>query len=244
MLKRVALSVVALFAICIGARAQETASSGITGQVLDTSKAGVPGATITITNLATNAQRVTQSDSEGRFSVPNLPPATYSLKIELSGFQTAELKDLTLRNGEVAAADADARRGRSVGDRQRAGRVAAPAAHNASVSQTITEKQIEKPARCRPQPAGLRVALGRRDAAGVQPRHAVRRGRQQPQPVRHGRRRPRQLDQLRDRRRLRAFAAVQQPVAQPAARRGAGSRRFCETPSRPSTGRGRPSSRW
>ena len=62
----------------------------------------MPGATITVTNLATNAQRVTQSDSEGRFSVPNLPPATYSLKIELSGFQTAELKDLVLRNGEVA----------------------------------------------------------------------------------------------------------------------------------------------
>ncbi len=45
---------------------------------------------------------MTLSDSEGRFSVPNLPPATYSLKIELSGFQTAELKELTLRNGEVA----------------------------------------------------------------------------------------------------------------------------------------------
>ena len=29
-------------------------------------------------------------------------PATYSLKIELSGFQTAEVKDLVLRNGEVA----------------------------------------------------------------------------------------------------------------------------------------------
>ena len=50
MLKRVALCVVALFAICIGAQRQESASSGITGQVLDASKAGVPGATVTVTN--------------------------------------------------------------------------------------------------------------------------------------------------------------------------------------------------
>jgi hypothetical protein len=102
MSRRLAFTIVALLAMGIGVRAQETASSGIAGQVLDTSKAGVPGATVTVTNLATNAQRVTQSDSDGRFSVPNLPPATYSVKIELSGFQTTELKELTLRNGEIA----------------------------------------------------------------------------------------------------------------------------------------------
>jgi len=143
MLKRVVLCVAALLAICVCARAQETASSGITGQVLDTSKAGVPGATITVTNLATNAQRVTQSDSEGRFSVPNLPPATYSLKIELSGFQTAELKDLVLRNGEVA------RPTLTLGVAGLSETVSVQAEspllqrNNASVSQTISEKQIE-----------------------------------------------------------------------------------------------------
>ena len=127
MLKRVALSVVALFAMCIGAHAQETASSGITGQVLDASKAGVPGATITITNLATNAQRVTQSDSEGRFPVPNLPPATYSLKIELQWFpdRGAERSDPAERRDR--ATDDDPRGGRRLRDRQRSGPVAAPA---------------------------------------------------------------------------------------------------------------------
>jgi hypothetical protein len=100
MSRSLGLTLAALLAVSIAARAQETASSGITGQVLDSSKAGLPGATITVTNSATNAQRVTQADSEGRFTVPNLPPGTYSMKIELSGFQTAEVKDLTLRNGE------------------------------------------------------------------------------------------------------------------------------------------------
>src|SRR5947209_4482953 len=76
------LTAAALLALSVGARAQESASSGITGQVLDSSTASVPGATVTVMNIGTNAQRVTQSDAEGRFSVPNLPPAIYSLKVE------------------------------------------------------------------------------------------------------------------------------------------------------------------
>ena len=166
--------------MCMGVRAQESASSGIAGQVLDTSKAGVPGATVTVTNVATNAQRVTQSDPEGRFTIPNLPPATYSVKIELSGFQTAELKDLTLRNGEIVRpiltlAVAGVSETVSVQSEspllQRT---------NASVSQTITQKQIENLPVAGRNPLALRVAIGRRDAAGLQPRHTVRRGRQQP----------------------------------------------------------------
>ena len=62
----------------------------------------MPGATVTVTNTGTNAQRVVNTDGEGRFSVPNLPPATYTIRVELSGFQTTELKDVTLRNGEIA----------------------------------------------------------------------------------------------------------------------------------------------
>jgi hypothetical protein len=63
MSRSLGFTLAALFALCISAQAQETASSGIAGQVLDSSKAGLPGATITATNSATNAQRVTQADS-------------------------------------------------------------------------------------------------------------------------------------------------------------------------------------
>jgi hypothetical protein len=143
MSRSLGLALAALLAVSIAARAQETASSGITGQVLDSSKAGLPGATITVTNTATNAQRVTQADSEGRFSVPNLPPGTYTMKVELSGFQTAEVKDLTLRNGEIA------RPTLTLGIATLAETISVQAESpllqktNASVSQTITQKQIE-----------------------------------------------------------------------------------------------------
>ena len=143
MSRRLAFTIVALLAMCMGVRAQESASSGIAGQVLDTSKAGVPGATVTVTNVATNAQRVTQSDPEGRFTIPNLPPATYSVKIELSGFQTAELKDLTLRNGEIVRPTltlAVAGVSETVSVQSESPLLQRT---NASVSQTITQTQIE-----------------------------------------------------------------------------------------------------
>src|SRR5580765_3830278 len=223
MLRRVfGFALVALLTTAIGVNAQESASSGITGQVFDSSKAGLPGATITVINTGTNAQRVTQSDAEGRFSVPNLPPATYLLKVELSGFQAAEVKDLTLRNGEIARPSVALGIANIAETVTVTGSSPLVQSTNASVSQTITQKQIEDLPVAGRNPLAF-AAL----SAGVTPqsfpRHAVWRCRQQPQPVRHRRRGPRQLDQLRDRRRVRPVTQVQQPVADAAARRCAGS---------------------
>ena len=96
------MTLIAVLFLSTGTRAQESASSGIVGQVIDTTKGAMPGATVTVTNTGTNAQRVVSTDAEGRFSVPTLPPATYTVRVELSGFQTSELSGLTLRNGEVS----------------------------------------------------------------------------------------------------------------------------------------------
>ena len=56
-------------------------------------KGAMPGATVTVINTGTNAQRVVNTDGEGRFSIPNLPPAIYTVRVELSGFATTEIKD-------------------------------------------------------------------------------------------------------------------------------------------------------
>ena len=79
--------VLLLIASCLCAPtvdAQQSASSGIVGQVLDSSKSGIPGATVTVTHTGTNAQRVVTTDAEGRFAVPGLPPATYRIRVEIS----------------------------------------------------------------------------------------------------------------------------------------------------------------
>ena len=123
--------------------AQESASGGIAGQVLDPTRAGVPGATVTVINAGTNAQRVATTDNEGRFTIPNLASATYIVRVELQGFNTIELKDFVVRNGEIAKPSITL----SVASVAESISVAASSpllqATNASVGQTITQKQIE-----------------------------------------------------------------------------------------------------
>ena len=81
---------------------QESASSSILGQVLDSSHGALPGATVTVTDVGTAAQRVAVTDAEGRFAIPGLRASRYALRVDLPGFRSAEIKELVLRAGEVA----------------------------------------------------------------------------------------------------------------------------------------------
>jgi hypothetical protein len=60
----------------------------ISGEVLDSSGAAVPGVMITLTNTATNAARTTESNSTGSYTFPALQPGIYLLKAEKPGFKT------------------------------------------------------------------------------------------------------------------------------------------------------------
>src|SRR5207244_12737741 len=83
-----------LIAAAPAALAQESASSGIVGQVLDSTRGALPGASVTVINTGTNAQRAAVTDADGRFSIPNLPPAVYRIHVQLSRSQSADLKDV------------------------------------------------------------------------------------------------------------------------------------------------------
>ena len=71
----------------------------ISGVVQDESAAAIPGATVTVTNVATGILRTTVSDEGGRYRVAGLIPGGYEVQVELQGFQTAVRKGLTLNIG-------------------------------------------------------------------------------------------------------------------------------------------------
>jgi hypothetical protein len=137
------LSVALLLLVCAGVQAQESASAGIAGQVLDATRAAVPGATVTVINSGTNAQRVATTDAEGRFTVPNLPPALYVIRVELSGFNTVEVKDFILRNGEIAKPTLTLSLANVAENITVIGTSPLLQVSNASVGQSISQKQIE-----------------------------------------------------------------------------------------------------
>ena len=70
--------------------AAQITRGAISGTVRDASGAVVPGATVTVTNVATNISRSAVSDAQGFYRVPALEPGTYTVRTELSGFQTVE----------------------------------------------------------------------------------------------------------------------------------------------------------
>ncbi len=75
--------------------------SGIQGVVSDASLAVVPGAEVTVTNLATEVARTAISNDQGYYSVPLLPAGNFRVNCSLSGFTTQETEVL-LQVGHVA----------------------------------------------------------------------------------------------------------------------------------------------
>ena len=70
-----------------GAFAQGGGNVAITGTVLDPSGAVVPGANITVTQKSTSAVRTVTTNSSGQFNFPSLPPATYTVSVQATGFK-------------------------------------------------------------------------------------------------------------------------------------------------------------
>jgi Carboxypeptidase regulatory-like domain len=91
--------------IASAAIAQELTTGSILGIVHDQSGAVVPGATITVTNKATGAERTVTSSTTGEFSLPGLLPSTYDIKVENPGFRAYVEKGLELRINQVLRLD-------------------------------------------------------------------------------------------------------------------------------------------
>jgi hypothetical protein len=82
--------------------AQGTVTTTLSGTVLDSSGAVVPGATIVAKNNATATTRSTVSDGNGLFTIPALEPGDYTVTVSMKGFRTAELAGVRL-NANVPA---------------------------------------------------------------------------------------------------------------------------------------------
>jgi len=73
------------------------------GAVVDDSGAVISGATVTIRDQNTGATRTVVTDSSGNYSVAGLPPGTYQLEVDASGFKKTVVENVTVQPGQVAA---------------------------------------------------------------------------------------------------------------------------------------------
>src|SRR5262249_53435234 len=90
--------------------AQETAD--IVGTVTDASGAVVPGATVTLTNVATSVSQTTVTAASGDYAFTLLQVGTYVVKVESKGFKTFSAPNIAMSAGDRTRVDAK----RQVGD--------------------------------------------------------------------------------------------------------------------------------
>jgi hypothetical protein len=90
------LVVVCVLALMTSPVMHGQATGSFSGNVLDKSASGVPGATVIATSQGTGLARDGKTDSAGHYLIPLLPVGTYTVHVDASGFQSAESRDLKL----------------------------------------------------------------------------------------------------------------------------------------------------
>jgi hypothetical protein len=77
----------------------QTGDGSLRGYVRDEQAGALPGATVTATSPALLRPVTGTTDAEGYFRILNLPPGTYELTVELTGFATSKRDGILLRGG-------------------------------------------------------------------------------------------------------------------------------------------------
>jgi uncharacterized membrane protein len=81
--------------VCMNISAQGDGAT-IRGTVVDQNGAVVAGAKVIVTNEAKAIKRETVTDADGNFTVVLLPPETYRIRCEVTGFGPAEMTEIKL----------------------------------------------------------------------------------------------------------------------------------------------------
>jgi hypothetical protein len=88
------------------AHAQAVGSGAIRGHVTDESGAGIPGVIVTVSSPALQLrERSAVSEQDGDYQIRSLPLGTYTVKVELTGFQTVLREGIQLSAGFEARID-------------------------------------------------------------------------------------------------------------------------------------------
>ncbi len=93
--------VCALFLLLLTGIANAQFRAGVQGSVTDTQGGAVVGATITLTSKETNQTRQDTTTDQGFYRFTQLPPGTYTLKAEQSGFNTKTLDNVIVHAEQV-----------------------------------------------------------------------------------------------------------------------------------------------
>ena len=122
--------------------AQTGATGALAGTVTDATGAVVPNVTVTVTSADTGQARTVTTDAAGSYKVSLLPPGSYRVKFEATGFKTAEVPSTTVNVTETNVLDGRLEVGTQSQEVTVQGEVENVQTSNATVGTVMTTKTI------------------------------------------------------------------------------------------------------
>jgi outer membrane receptor protein involved in Fe transport len=130
-----------LFVLVLSATAQ-VQNGQFTGTITDPSGASIANAKVSAVNLATNLSVTATTNATGLYSLKELPPGTYKITAEASGFRTSTNADVALNAGTIARVDFRMQLGQTREIVEVTGEAAAVNTEDSKLAGTVTSTQI------------------------------------------------------------------------------------------------------
>ncbi|MCC6590543.1 MAG: TonB-dependent receptor [Bryobacterales bacterium] len=131
-------------AICVSPLVAQTDRGTISGTVADSSGAVIPGAKITVTNVATNQTTTTYSTDSGDYTAPSLSVGQYTVRVDRDGFKPAMVTNVTVNASTTIREDVTLEIGTSQQVIEVQAQTAALQTEDAKTSTTITNKLVDE----------------------------------------------------------------------------------------------------
>jgi hypothetical protein len=144
---RVGLSVLLAIVVCAAGNrtyAQGGTTQTLSGTVVDSTGAVIPGADIAAKHSGTGVVNTAVSNTEGLFSIPSLPIGAYTVTVTLQGFKTFVINNVVLTSGAPASVKATMEIGGVTEQVTVASSSEIVQTQSSTVSQTINTTQITK----------------------------------------------------------------------------------------------------
>jgi hypothetical protein len=128
--------------LCVAALFSQGNTASLDGTVTDQSGAAVPGADITVINLATDQAFRTKTNDRGEWVLPSMPAAQYRLTAAKQGFKLGVAPSIVMSAGVPASVNLRLEIGASTETVEVVGGAEIVQATSAAISNTISGRQI------------------------------------------------------------------------------------------------------
>ena len=123
--------------------AQSTTTADILGTVTDTSGAAISNAAVTLTNIDTSDTRSQTTSDSGSYTFTNLNPGHYRLGLEITGFETVNIPDVSVSAGDRRRVDQAMTIGRTSETVTVDASLPALQTDTSSISNTVGERAVQ-----------------------------------------------------------------------------------------------------